>query len=90
MLRFGFACGELEDAKSGVPVVPLGAYLVLLTDMFPDTVSSAAPCFAHVRSCVGFWWVTKRSPSRGFSVGELCTDLDMLSCHRFPETPLSQ
>ena len=48
------------------------------------------PCFAHVRSCIGFWWVTNKSPSRGFSVGELCTDLDTLSCHRFPETPLSQ
>ena len=48
------------------------------------------PCFAHVRSCVGFWWVTNESPSRGFSVGELCTDLDMLSCQRFLDTPLSQ
>ena len=23
VLRFGFACGELDDAKSGVPIVPL-------------------------------------------------------------------
>ena len=23
VLRFGFVCGELEDAQSGVPVVPL-------------------------------------------------------------------
>ncbi len=29
-------------------------------------------------------------PSRGFSIGELCTDLDILSSHRFLETLLSQ